>query len=329
MNGIRESVLDCIGDTPLVRLRRLFSAAGTEVVAKLETLNPGGSIKDRPARHIVECGLRDGTIHRGTRLVESTSGNLGVALATVSRVHGLRFTAVVDPYVTPASLTIMRLLGAGIETVTEAAAPGGFPQSRANRVRDLLRVDPTAVWVEQYACARNLSTHFHTTGDELIEALDGRLDLLAVPIGSGATLMGTARRLRMTLPHLTVVGVDMVGSTLFGGPAGERTLPGAGPCLPSALLEPAAIDRVVYVTEAEAVAGCRRLLTSEGILAGPSSGSVIAAISAILPSLPRPVRIATVLPDRGERYLHEIFGGAPPSVATPVPHADAVQRGGR
>jgi 2,3-diaminopropionate biosynthesis protein SbnA len=293
---IHDSVLDCVGQTPLVALRRLFPQPGIEVVAKLEFLNPGGSIKDRPARLIVEQGLRAGTITAGSHLVESSSGNFGIALAMVCRVHRLSLTVVVDPNVTACNLTLLRELGAHVEMVRELDDQGGgYLHRRLRRVRELLDVLPGAVWVNQYGSELNWQAH-QQTGREIVEQLPGRLDYLV------------ARALRRAHPALRVVAVDAVGSVIFGGHPRRRRIPGIGASRVPELLRPEEIDEVIEVDDDEAVAGCQRLLRAEGILAGGSSGSVIAALDRLVGRLPGPARICTLLPDRGERYLGLVYG---------------------
>ena len=304
---IHDSIMSCVGATPIVALRRLFPDDGAQVFAKLEFLNPGGSIKDRPARYIIGQGLASGAITPESVLVESTSGNLGVALAMMAKTHSLRFIAVVDPNITPANLAIIGHLGAQIEMVTKRDPSGGYLETRLERVQQLLQEDPCAVWINQYANRLNQESHFFGTGEEIVSALDAPVDCLVNAVSTGGTIMGTAQRLRQAFPELRVVAVDAIGSAIFGGPSSPRSLPGIGSSRRPGLLDVAGIDRVVYVSEEESIQACRELLREEAILAGASSGSVIAGIQKLIPILPRPTRIVTVLPDRGERYLDSVY----------------------
>jgi 2,3-diaminopropionate biosynthesis protein SbnA len=304
---IYDSILDCIGRTPVVRLNRLFPTGDVEVLAKLEFLNPGGSIKDRPAKHIIEQGLRSGVITSRTKLVESTSGNFGIALAMVSKIYNLNFTAVIDPNILPANLTILRNLGAGIDMVTTQDAAGGYLNSRISRVAEIVAGDPDAFWINQYANELNQAAHYSQTAEELIDDLEATPDVLVVAVSTGGTIVGTARRMRIEYPGLIVVGVDTVGSVIFGGPPGTRRLPGIGASRRPELIDIGLIDRVVHVTEPDCIAACHDLLTREGILAGASSGAVIAATYALLPLLPERSRVVTLFSDRGERYLDLVF----------------------
>src|SRR5882724_5757244 len=158
------SVTACVGRTPLVELGRQFPPPGPTVIAKLELMNPSGSMKDRSAAYIVERGLADGTITATTHLVESSSGNFGIALATAARVHDLDFTCIVDPKTTPANLRILQHLGARVELVTEPDPHGCYLDCRLRRVAALCQEVPGALWINQYANERNWQAHYHGTG---------------------------------------------------------------------------------------------------------------------------------------------------------------------
>lgn len=302
-----SSVVACVGRTPLVELGRQFPPPGPAVIAKLELMNPSGSMKDRSAVYIVERGLADGTITARSHLVESSSGNFGIALASAARVYGLRFTCIVDPKTTPANVRILRSLGADVELVTEADDHGCHLGARLCRVAELCRELPGAVWINQYANEGNWQAHFHGTAGEILAELERPLDCLVVPVSTTGTILGLARRLRAAFPRLHVVAVDAAGSVIFGGPPGPRHVPGLGAGRRSELLTPGDVDEVLYVSDREAVAGCRALAAKEGILAGGSSGAVVAAIDRIRPRLPHSWQVLTVLPDRGDRYLDQVY----------------------
>lgn len=304
---ILHSILDRIGETPLVRLSRLFRDSRCEVLAKLDLFNPGGSVKDRPARYIVERGLADGSIRTNSHIVESSSGNLAIALAMVCRIHGLRFTAVVDPKVSPINLRIIQCYGGNIEIVTEKDRQGGYLETRIERVKHMLREQPDVVWTNQYANDRNWQSHYHGEGEEILRDLDRPLDYLVLGVSTSGTLHGIARRLREAWPNMKVVAVDALGSVLFGTPPCPRDLPGLGASRVPELLQRDEIDQVIHIDDYESAAACRDLVKHEGIFAGGSSGSVIAAIQRLSSQVPSGARILTVLPDRGERYLDTVY----------------------
>ncbi|WP_277423829.1 2,3-diaminopropionate biosynthesis protein SbnA [Staphylospora marina] len=304
---VPDSVVDCVGNTPMVRLNRLFGADGVEVYAKLEYMNPGGSMKDRTARHMILESLKDGTIRPGSHLIESSSGNLGIAIAMIARVYGLKFTCVIDPKTSPANVRILKKLGASVDLVTKKDEHGGYLHTRIRRVKEILREIPGSVWLNQYANERNWQAHYHGTGREMTEQLPGKPDVLVAAVSTSGSLLGCARRLRETWPGLKTVAVDVVGSVIFGGKPGRREIPGMGASRVPEILSREEIDEVIYVSDREAVQGCHDLLAREGIFAGGSSGAVVTAIRKLIPSLPKPCRIVTLFPDRGDRYLDLVY----------------------
>jgi N-(2-amino-2-carboxyethyl)-L-glutamate synthase len=304
---VHESVVAAIGHTPLVRLRRLFPPPLPETVAKLELLNPGGSVKDRPARFMIEQGLASGAIDRETHLVESSSGNLGVAVAMVAKAHGLEFTCVIDPKTCTANIELLRRLGANVVRVTEPDDHGGYLKSRLDRVGELLDELPNAYWINQYGNELNWRSHYEWTAQEILDDLDAPVDHLVLAVSTTGTIMGVARRLREAFPRLRVLAVDARGSAIFGDEAAPRELPGLGSSIVPDLLEPDEVDDVVYVTDVEATQGCRDLVEREGIFAGGSSGAVVAGLRKVLPDLSSSCRVVTLLPDRGERYLDTVY----------------------
>ncbi len=221
---VYSSITDCIGSTPMVYLHHLFSRVELDIIAKLEFLNPGGSIKDRPARFIIESGLRDQTITNQTHIIESTSGNFGIALAMVARSYGLQLTCVVDPKISPTNLNILRLMGANVDMVQEKDDQGGYLKARIARVNQLLQETPHGYWTNQYANPLNWQAHYYGTGDEIVNQLDAPVDYLVLAVSTTGTLLGIARRLRMAFPHIRVIAVDAVGSIIFGQPSGPREI---------------------------------------------------------------------------------------------------------
>lgn len=307
---IHGSVLDAAGGTPLVALGRMFPRAGVQVLAKLELMNPGGSMKDRSARYIVGRGLADGSIPPGGRLVESSSGNFGVAVATAARLHGLGFTCVVDPHASAANVAIMRGLGAHVEVVDEPDAAGGYLHTRLARVHEILATTTDTVWLNQYAHDGNWLAHYHGTGAEIVDALLVPPTHLVGAVSTCGSLLGCARRLREASPSLEVVAADAVGSVIFGGPGGPRELPGLGSSRVPELHSPAEVDRVVAVDDATAAEACRELLATEAIFAGGSTGAVVTAVRRLVEEVTPPARIVAIFPDRGDRYLDRVWDDA-------------------
>lgn len=309
--GVAESVLGAIGRTPLVHLSRLCAGTGQRLFGKLECLNPGGSIKDRPALAMLEEGLRSGVIGRDTVIVESSSGNLGIGLAQACRYHGLRFICVVDPKATACNLGILRAYGAEVECVIAPdPASGEYLQARIARVKSLLAEISDSFWPNQYANRANPASHYGTTMEEIVAALGERIDFLFVATSTCGTIRGCGEYIRDHGLPTRIIAVDAVGSMIFSDVKAERSIPGLGAGLKPDLLEPALIDRAIHVTDLDCVVGCRQLMRQEALLLGGSAGGVITAVQRLQRSLPSGSTSVAILADRGERYLDTVFSDA-------------------
>ncbi|MEU7058512.1 2,3-diaminopropionate biosynthesis protein SbnA [Streptomyces sp. NPDC046197] len=308
-------IVATIGSTPLVALDRLFPPARFQVYAKCERFNPGGSIKDRAAKSMIEHAIKAGKLVPGvSTVVESSSGNLGIALAQLCNFYRLDLVCVVDPRTTQQNAAIMRAYGAKVEVVDRDPDTGEYLPSRIKRVRSLLESVPDAYWPNQYANEYNARAHHHTMR-EICEALPGGPDYLFLAAGTTGTLRGCAEYIQDNGLDTRVVAVDAVGSVIFGPPepwerGHRRTIPGHGAAVVPPLLRPGLADRVVKVTDFDCVRGCRRLLADESILAGGSSGAVIAALQGAVGWLEAGVTCVAVLPDGGDRYLDTIYSDA-------------------
>lgn len=308
MAGVADGLPDLVGDTPLVRLTRLFGRGGPTVVAKLEAANPGGSAKDRPARAMVEDGLRRGVIKPGGTLVESSSGNLGVALAQLARWHGLSFICVVDPRTSITTARLIEAYGGRLHRISSPdAATGDWLTARQDAVRALVDQIDGAWTSNQYANPLNPRAHAQGTMREIAEALDHDLSAVVVATSTTGTLSGCQTYLRSQGSQAQVVAVDVVGSVLFGGTRSERVLPGLGAGVLPPLAAGVRPDRLVRVTDLDCVVGCRRLVEREALLAGASGGGVVSAVGAIAAQFGPRDTIAVVLHDGGERYLDSVY----------------------
>ena len=303
-----DGILDAVGETPLVRLRRYLPEAGFQLFAKLEALNPAGSIKDRPAKRILEHALSTGLLVPGGMVIESSSGNMGIGLAQACRYHGLRFVCVVDTKTTEANLRILRAYGAEIGLVSRPhAGTGEFLQARIERVQELLRANPAAFWPNQYANLGNSASHYHTTMHEVATALGGKVDFVFVPTSTCGTLRGCGEYVRDQGLATRVVAVDAFGSVIFGDIRAPRMIPGLGAGLRPALCELSVVDEHVHVSDLDCVVGCRRAMEREAIFVGGSSGGVLSAVEACAGRIPAGSVVVALLPDRGERYLDTVF----------------------
>ncbi|MCX2922843.1 MULTISPECIES: 2,3-diaminopropionate biosynthesis protein SbnA [Streptomyces] len=303
-----SGILGTIGKTPLVKLERMFPEGQSEVFAKIERFNPGGSIKDRSGLNMIVEALRSGEITPGRSVVvESSSGNLAVGLAQICRYFGLRFICVVDAKTTEQNLAILKAYRAEVEVVDERdAATGEFLPVRLRRVRELLESVPHAYSPNQYANLRNPKAH-QSTMHEIVEALDGHLDFLFCSVSTFGTLRGCADYIHRAGLPTTIVAVDADGSAIFDRPPARRLIPGHGASVRPALMDPGAADDVMHVSDLDCVVFCRRLVAREAILAGGSSGAVLAAVDRMLPRIPPGSVSALIFPDGGDRYLKTIY----------------------
>jgi len=302
-----DGVLLAVGGTPLVRLRRLFPDTPARLHAKLEGANPGGSAKDRPALHVLRCAIAEGRLRPGMVVVESSSGNFGVGLAQACGYLGYPLICVIDARTTPQNAAILRAYGARIETVTDPdPATGEFLPARLRRVRELVEALPGAFWPNQYENLDNAAAH-HVTMREIVQSLGGRCDYLFCATSTCGTLRGCAEYCRANGLATRIVAVDAKGSAIFGGPTERRLVPGHGAAVRPGLFQADLADEVVLVSDLDCVMGCRRLARRESILAGGSSGGVVAAVERLLPALPAGADCVAILPDRGERYLDTIY----------------------
>jgi cysteine synthase A len=308
---IFDGILDTVGQTPLIRLRRFLPEARFGLYAKFEALNPGGSIKDRPALRILSEALKNGDLRPGSVVVESSSGNMGIGLAQACRYHGMRFICVVDPKTSSQNLEILRAYGAEVDHVLEPdPATGEFLQARLNRVQQLVSEIEGAFWPNQYANLENPGAHYHTTMSEIAASLGGKVDFLLVPTSTCGTIRGCAQFARDHGISTRVIAVDAVGSLIFADKKAKRLIPGLGAGLRPPLCEMTLIDDFVLIDDRDCVRGCRLLVDREAILVGGSGGGVMSALLKIQEQIPDGANCVVILPDRGERYLNTIYNDA-------------------
>lgn len=300
---IRESLLDAIGDTPMVRLPR-WSVNGSEILVKLEGWNPGGSIKDRPALSMVKQAEQDGLLRAGGTIVESTSGNVGKALALIGVIRGYRVILVVDHKATRSMLGYATALGAEIEFVESPDEQGSMQGARIKRVQELLARIPGAFWPDQYNNPANPRAHAETTGHELLR--DAEFDTLVTAAGTGGHISGISTTVKKARPHVVTVGVDVIGSSTFGYPHGTWATRGIGLGWQPGCLDRGVVDRIHMVADHEGLATCRLLARTEGVLVGESAGAAL--FGAVHHAHHHPgSRIVVVAADSGANYLGETF----------------------
>lgn len=302
-----DHLLDTVGNTPAVRIR----ASGLdhiELYAKLEYLNPTGSVKDRAANHILTEGMNQGLIGRDTLVVESSSGNFGLALAAACRRRGVRFRCVIDPRVMAMNELILRRLGAEIEKVTSLDTTGGYLLTRIATVQQIVKTEQPCYWVNQYANPLNAEAYTKSFVPEL-QADFEVIDYVFIGVSSGGTITGVSQGMREAFPKAKVVAVDFVGSVVFGGAPLPRWIPGIGASRVPPILKDAQVDDVAMVEESDAAVCCHELLERHSIFAGGSSGAVLAAVRSYFQgkTFERPPVVVTLFADRGERYADTLF----------------------
>ena len=297
---IAETILDLIGETPMVRLRRVVPPGAAEVVAKLEAFNPGGSVKDRIAAAMVEDAERRGVLKPGGTIIEPTSGNTGVGLAMVAAVKGYRLVLTLPDGMSLERTNLLQRYGAQV-VITPAA--DGMAGAVA-KARELVEKTPGAFMPHQFSNPANPRTHRQTTAKEILAATDGTLQAFVAGVGTGGTLTGVGEVLKKKDPAIRIIAVEPAGSpVLSGGPPGQHLIQGIGAGFVPEVLSRELIDEIVQVPDADAFQMSRRLAREEGILAGISSGAAAWAAVRVAQQLGAGQRVVVILPDTGERYL--------------------------
>jgi len=295
---IADSVLDLIGDTPLVRLRRIPKAGGAAVVAKLEARNPGGSVKDRTALAMVEDAERRGVLKAGGTIVEPTSGNTGIGLAMVAAVKGYRLILTMPEDMSVERQRLMTRFGAELHLTPAIEGMTGAVFA----AEELLREHSDYFMPQQFQNPANPDVHRRTTALEILEAVDGRLDAFVAGVGTGGTITGVGEVQK--LPAVKIIGVEPAKSpVLSGGRPGLHGIQGIGASFVPGVLNQTVIDRVVQVRDEDATACSRRLSREEGLLVGVSAGAAVWAACEVAAAMGPEQLVVTVLPDTGERYL--------------------------
>jgi cystathionine beta-synthase len=307
------NILELVGETPMVRLNRVTEGISAEVYAKLEFLNPMGSIKDRTALHMIRKAAADGRIHPGDLIIENSSGNTAVGLAMVAVQDGYRLKVVVRDRISPEKVAQLEALGAEVLKV-DASLPPEHPDSYNQITPRIAARTPGCYFPDQHNNRENNEAHYLSTGPEIWEQMEGRIDVLVAGIGTGGTIGGVAKYLKEKDPKIRVVAVDAEGS-IFAHyfRTGERCTP--GPYLIEGLGDEFLIgtadftnlDDVVTVSDRDAFLTCRDLVKREAVLAGGSSGAALFATLRIARAMGGPARIATIFPDSASRYLSTIF----------------------
>jgi cystathionine beta-synthase len=304
---IRDSVLDLIGETPLVRLSRLEPGLRTPLVAKVEYMNPGGSIKDRPALAMIEAAERDGSLKPGGTLVEPTSGNTGLGLAMAAALRGYKVIAVMPDKMSREKIDTLRAFGAEVVVCPTAVEPDS-PESYY-RVADRLTEEiEGAFQPNQYFNQANPEVHYRSTGPELWRQTGGQLTHFVVALGTGGTVTGIGRYLKEQNPEIQIIGADPEGSIYSGGPVHPYRVEGIGEDFWPETFDPSLVDGYVRVSDKDSFLMARRLVATEGLFAGGSTGTALVAAIQVARELDDPdAMVATIIPDGGRPYVSKVF----------------------
>lgn len=283
---------------------------GINLFAKLEYVNPVGSIKDRPAFWILKRAAERGEICDETTVIESSSGNFASALAAFTRLVGLQFIPVIDPNISSTYEAFLRRICTRVAKVEERDDTGGFLKTRLRMVEYLCKTIPHAYWTNQYANPDAVEAHYELTAGDICAEFE-TLDYAFIGVSTGGTIAGMSRRLKECYPKIKIIAVDTKGSVIFGDKPRKRHIPGVGSSIVPPLVAQAAIDDVVLIPERETVAACRELLLEHGLFAGGSSGTTYAAVKRYAPTLTghngRRPTVLFLCADRGTPYLDTVF----------------------
>ena len=296
---VAENIIDLVGQTPMVRLGRLSPAGGAEIWAKLEYLNPGGSIKDRAALGIVLDAERRGVLRPGSTIVEATAGNTGVGLALIGVNRGYKVMLYVPEGFAEEKCILMRGLGATVVRTPEAEGMAGA----IRRALEFEAETEGAFAALQFENPANPDFHEQTTAVEIWEQMEGRVDAWVSGVGSAGTFTGVARFLKAHRPSVINVAVEPQGSVLQGGEPGKHKVEGIGVTFVPVTFDRSVCDRIIKVMDDDAFAMVKRLAVEEGVFAGSSAGAMVFAAVEMARELGAGKRVVTVIPDSAERYL--------------------------
>ncbi len=308
-----QSVLDCIGATPLVQLQKIGADLPAHIWVKLEYLNPAGSVKDRMAKFIIEDAEQRGLLKPGGVIVENSSGNTGAALAMIAAIKGYKCIITMPDKMSEEKQNLMRAFGAEV-VVTPTDVPADSPESYYSTARRIASETPNSFYPDQYNNPQNIEAHYRTTGPEIWEDTKGEIDYFVCGIGTGGTLSGAGKFLKEKNPHLKIIAVDPIGSVFYDYfKTGKLPDPhvykveGIGEDYLVKAVDFDILDDIIQVNDRDSFLTARELSRKEGIFAGGSSGSAVWAALQLAKRVESGANIVVVLPDSGSRYLSKIF----------------------
>jgi cysteine synthase len=304
--GVADDITDLVGGTPMLRLRRLVPAGSADIFAKLEYLNPGGSVKDRAAIGIIRRAEQEGKLAPGGTIVEATAGNTGIGLALIGVNRGYKVKLFVPENFSQEKVIIMRALGAEVDRTPDEEGM----QGAIRRAKELVAGDKMAFMAGQFENQANPDYHYETTAVEIFEQMGGRIDAVILGCGTCGTFTGIARYMKEQVPGVLAFAVETQGSVLGGGEAGPHKVEGIGASFVPTTFDRSVCDEVIAVTDEDAFETVKRLAAREGVLAGSSGGAAVFAALEVAQRLGAGKRVVTIIPDSAERYLSKkIFEG--------------------
>ena len=303
---VADDITQLVGETPILQLKRLRPPGSADVYAKLEYLNPGGSVKDRAAIGIIRRAEQDGKLAPGGTIVEATAGNTGIGLALIGVNRGYKVELFVPENFSQEKVTIMQALGAHVVRTPDDEGM----QGAIRRAKELVAGDPTAFMAGQFENPANPDYHYETTAQEIFEQMEGRIDAVIVGCGTCGTFTGVARYVKERLPRAFTVVVETQGSVLAGGQPGPHRVEGIGASFIPKTFDRSVCDEIMMVPDDDAFDMVKSLAAREGVLAGSSGGAAVFAALKIAKRLGAGKRVVTIIPDSAERYLSKkIFEG--------------------
>jgi cysteine synthase len=303
---VADDITQLVGATPMLQLKRLVPSGCADVFAKLEYLNPGGSVKDRAAIGIIRRAEQDGTLATGGTIVEATAGNTGIGLALIGVNRGYKVKLFVPENFSQEKVIIMRALGAEVERTPDAEGMSGA----IRRAKELVATDPKAFMAGQFENMANPDYHYETTAAEIFEQMDGHIDAVVLGCGTCGTFTGVARFMKERNARVHAIAVETQGSVLGGGEHGPHKVEGIGASFVPTTFDRSVCDEVIMVNDEDAFATVKSLAAREGVLAGSSGGAAAFAALQVAKRLGSGKRVVTIIPDSAERYLSKkIFEG--------------------
>jgi len=310
---VKSSILDTIGNTPMVKLNNVVDGDCADIYAKLEFLNPGSSVKDRIALYIIEEAERAGSLRPGGTIVENTSGNTGVAAAMAAGLKGYKAIFTIPDKMSEEKINSLKALGAEV-IVTPTDVPHDSPESYYEVAKRIVRETPNAFYMNQYGNPKNIECHYKTTGPETYRQMDGQIDYFVAGIGTGGTFSGTAKYLKEQIPDLKAIAVDPIGSIFYDYfKSGRLTEPrvykveGIGQDVLVGAMDFSVVDDMYRVTDKECFLMSRRLAREEGLFCGGTSGAAVIVSLKVAKEAGPGKKVVTILPDSGNRYLSKIY----------------------